>query len=93
MRVFLDTEFSDFTDPKLISFGLVAENGQAFFLELADGWNPKYCNSFVMDAIIPLLHRDPSTRISRNDAGIPRWIPNWPCYSRTWWKMPNLISP
>lgn len=33
-NVFIDTEFTDFLDPQLISIGLVAESGEEFYAEL-----------------------------------------------------------
>lgn len=39
MMVFLDTEFTDFIDIRLISVGLAAEGGRTCYGELArDGW-------------------------------------------------------
>lgn len=32
-RLFLDTEFTSFNNPRLISFALVAETGEALYLE------------------------------------------------------------
>jgi hypothetical protein len=33
-KVFIDTEFTDFNDPHLISIGLVAESGEEFYAEV-----------------------------------------------------------
>ncbi|MDD3676082.1 hypothetical protein [Thauera propionica] len=33
LRLFLDTEFTSFTRPRLISFALVAETGESLYLE------------------------------------------------------------
>jgi hypothetical protein len=33
-NVFIDTEFTDFLDPQLISIGLVAQSGEEFYAEL-----------------------------------------------------------
>ena len=70
MRVFLDTEFTDFTDPRLISFGLVADNGREFYAELSDGWQPDQCSAFVHDVVLPRLERSPASTLCRCDAGI-----------------------
>lgn len=69
-RVFLDTEFTDFTDPKLISFGLVAENGSEFYAELSDGWQSEHCSAFVHDAVLPRLNRSKPSTLRRSDACI-----------------------
>jgi hypothetical protein len=36
MLVFLDTEFTNFAKPSLLSIALVAEDGQEFYAELVD---------------------------------------------------------
>lgn len=47
MIVFLDTEFTDFTDRELISIGMVGEDGrQSFYAEVQDFDRDK-CNDFV----------------------------------------------
>jgi hypothetical protein len=55
MRVFLDTEFTDFSNPRLISAGLVAEDGREFYCELDDDWTADHCTDFVLDTVLPLL--------------------------------------
>lgn len=57
IRVFFDTEFSGLvTEPRLISMGLVAEDGErTFYAELSDTWNPSDCDDFVRKAVIPRL--------------------------------------
>ena len=57
IRVFFDTEFSGLiVDPKLISIGLVAEDGERlFYAELSDTWNAAECDSFVQEAVITKL--------------------------------------
>ena len=70
MRTFLDTEFTNFTDPMLISFGLVAENGREFYAELSDGWQPEQCSVFVQDVVLPRMERSPASTVCRSEAGI-----------------------
>jgi hypothetical protein len=53
--LFLDTEFTDFEYPQLISIALVAESGERFYAELADGWSRESCSSFVEQNILPQL--------------------------------------
>lgn len=59
LRVFFDTEFTDLgIDPRLISIGLVFEDGtREFYAELTDTWRPEHCsrNPFVPEAVLPLL--------------------------------------
>jgi len=33
-KIFIDTEFTDFIDPQLISIGLVSEFGEEFYAEV-----------------------------------------------------------
>ncbi len=55
MRIFLDTEFTDFTNPRLLSAGLVTEDGREFYCELTDGWEKHHCSEFVLDTVLPLF--------------------------------------
>jgi diamine N-acetyltransferase len=52
--VFIDSEFTALTDPRLISFGAVATDGSAFYCELTQ-WPRDACSPFVLDAVLPLL--------------------------------------
>lgn len=63
MLVFLDTEFTDFIRPDLISIGLVAEDGREFYAERND-YRREDCNDFVVSDVLPLLHRVPNARCS-----------------------------
>lgn len=57
--VFFDTEFTDLhPEDKLISIGLVSEDGErTFYAELADTWRIEDCarNPFVLEAVLPQL--------------------------------------
>ena len=75
MRVFLDTEFTDFADPQLISIGMAAENGRSFYAELSDGWLPEKCSPFTQDVVLPRLARTPSSTLSREESGVK--LINW----------------
>lgn len=56
MRVFLDTEFTDWDNPApdLISIGMVAQEGREFYAECAD-FDPSKCTRFVKLEVLPLL--------------------------------------
>lgn len=56
MLVFLDTEFTDFTRPDLISLALVAEDGREFYAERKD-FRRQDCSDFVCEEVFPLLGR------------------------------------
>lgn len=53
MLVFLDTEFTSFDEPYLISAGLVA-GGRELYFEL-EGITPEICGLFVRQTVLPLL--------------------------------------
>lgn len=57
MIIFFDTEFSELgIDPRLVSIGLIAEDGvRAFYAELSDTYQPKDCSAFTQEAVLPLL--------------------------------------
>ncbi len=64
MLVFLDTEFTDFFRPELISLALVSENGREFYAERTD-FHPDVCNDFVRESVLPLLGRVPGAACNR----------------------------
>lgn len=51
-RYFIDTEFSDFQDPELLSIALVGESGIEFYGERTD-FNPECCSDFVRAIVLP----------------------------------------
>jgi hypothetical protein len=53
--VFMDTEFTDFDYPQLISIGLVSEDGESFYAEMSNGWSREGCSPFVAEHILPQL--------------------------------------
>lgn len=56
MLIFFDTEFTDLSiDPKLISIGLVSEDGREFYAELSDTFQAAECCAFVHEAVMPHL--------------------------------------
>lgn len=70
MLIFFDTEFTDLcVDPRLISIGLVSEDGERmFYAELSDTYQPKQCSEFTKLAVLPLLEGD-SVRVSMRELG------------------------
>lgn len=57
MNVFLDTEFTDFFDPHLISLGMASEYGEDFYSEVP--YPDHACSAFVREAVVPLLGQIP----------------------------------
>jgi diamine N-acetyltransferase len=55
--VFLDSEFTSFAAPELISVGAVATDSTAFYAEVR-GWNPERTTDFVKQVVMPLLDGD-----------------------------------
>lgn len=54
--IFLDTEFTDQSNPKLISLGLVDLSGnRTFYAELTDTYGREDCSPFVRVEVLPLL--------------------------------------
>jgi hypothetical protein len=57
-RIFLDTEFTDWSAPKLISLGMASEDGREFYGEVK-GVDPGSCSEFVRSHVLPQLGEDP----------------------------------
>jgi len=51
-RYFIDTEFSDFQTPELLSIAIVGETGSEFYGERTD-FNPERCSDFVRAVVLP----------------------------------------
>jgi hypothetical protein len=66
MLVFLDTEFTDFVRPDLISLALVSEDGREFYAERTD-YHRDACNDFVKKTVVPVLGRVPGAACSRSE--------------------------
>lgn len=76
-RVFLDTEFTDLAPgAQPISIGVVSIEGQEFYAELADGWEPQACSEFVRKIILPRLEIPVLGRLSRAQCAVQlvRWL-------------------
>jgi len=65
MLIFLDTEFTNFAHPSLISLGLVADSSEEFYAEVP--YPDRECSAFVREAVIPLLGREPNAAMSKDD--------------------------
>lgn len=69
MKVFLDAEFTDLLDCDLLSLGMVSENGQRLYVEIADA-RFEWCSPVVQENILPLLGKDPQARVPREQAAV-----------------------
>jgi hypothetical protein len=74
MRIFIDTEFTDFTDCDLISLALVADDGREFYGERSD-FDRAACSPFVHEAVLPQLGQDVSRIFTR--AGLHAAVHEW----------------
>ncbi len=59
MLVFIDTEFTNFSNPQLISIGLAAATGETFYAEIP--YQRAECSDFVKEVVIPLLGANPTS--------------------------------
>jgi hypothetical protein len=71
-QIYIDTEFTGFSDPKLISIGLVAETRQEFYAEVK--FNIEECSEFVRETVIPLLNKKEKLSLGDLRANLTAWI-------------------
>ena len=74
MRIYIDTEFTDFIDCDLISIALVAEDGRQFYGERSD-FDRAACSPFVREAVLPQLGQDANRIFTR--AGLHAAVHEW----------------
>lgn len=77
LKVFLDTEYTNFHAPGLISIGLVAETGEEAYFEVQ--YDASECSEFVRAVVVPLLGREPNAIVPhyRITALPPYWRHGW----------------
>lgn len=66
MRAYLDTEFTQFTQPRLISIGLVTDSGREFYAVMKS-FPLQQCSAFVRDVVLPIIEHWPSTTLDRRE--------------------------
>jgi len=78
--LFLDTEFTSFEQPELISIGIVSEDGQHEFYREVSDHNAYKRSQFVKDVVIPLLFNDYATSMIREYVAMDlnKWIDSLP---------------
>lgn len=74
MKIFIDTEFTDFTDAELISIGMVSDDDRQFYGERND-FNLAGCNQFVKDVVLPKTGRKPECVYSKS--GLGKAVRDW----------------
>ncbi|PRX34379.1 uncharacterized protein DUF5051 [Paraburkholderia sp. BL18I3N2] len=75
MRLFVDTEFTDFIDCDLVSIALVADDGREFYGERSD-YDRASCNEFVRAAVLSQLGQYPGRVFTREAlrAALVAWL-------------------
>lgn len=73
MLIFIDTEYTNFHAPGLISIGLVAETGEEAYFEVY--YDARECSEFVRDVVVPLLGREPNALVLKHM--LPATIASW----------------
>ncbi|WP_412478504.1 hypothetical protein [Azonexus sp. IMCC34839] len=74
MILFLDTEFTDFHDPELISLALVSECGRLEFYAERTDFNRQRCNEFVLSKVLPKLGQGPSFNSGEFATALLTWL-------------------
>ncbi len=80
MLIFLDTEFTNLTDRKLISIGMVSEDGQLTFYRKLQDFDLDNCSPFVRANVLPLLGRfhDAAVETAKLSEDVRQWLHTLP---------------
>lgn len=75
MRVYLDTEFTQFTQPELISIGLAAEDGGEFYAVMKS-FPLQQCSAFVREVVLPIIEHWPVATLDRRELrkSLMQWL-------------------
>lgn len=75
MRIFYDSEFTDFIATEPVSVGFVTEADDTFYAEVSD-FNKALCSAFVREEVLPQLGKDPERVMPRHRLGLElaRWL-------------------
>lgn len=76
MKVFFDTEFSSLLEkPKLVSIGLISEDGtKQFYAELTGTYSSSDVSDFAREHVIPLLDGCNLLSIDELKANLSKWF-------------------
>ncbi|KAG8152296.1 3'-5' exoribonuclease [Burkholderia catarinensis] len=82
-RFFIDTEFTDFEAPQLISLAIVGENGSEFYGECTD-FDAARCSDFVRALVLPQLgrFREQAMPFDQLRGALRAWITGIPAQSK-----------
>ena len=70
--IFVDTEFTSFETPKLISIGLVTLTKEEFYAEVE--YDLDSCSDFVRITVLPLLSEDKKCSLVELKVRLSKWI-------------------
>ncbi|KQV50027.1 3'-5' exoribonuclease [Massilia sp. Root335] len=70
--IFVDTEFTSFEKPELISIGLVTLGQEEFYAEV--GYDLERCSGFVKSTVIPLLSNIEKCSLAELKVRLSMWI-------------------
>lgn len=71
MLIFFDTEFTNLhISSKLISIGLISEDGQEFYAEITDTYLKSHCTDWVKENVLTLLDASEEQRMTRDEMTI-----------------------
>jgi hypothetical protein len=70
--LFLDTEFTGFKEPKLISIGIVGTGGEEFYAEVE--YPLEECSEFVRTTVLPLLTQEKKHTLEELRLLLLTWI-------------------
>ena len=75
MRVYLDTEFTQFTQPHLISIGFAADDGREFYA-VVKSIPLHQCSAFVREIVLPIIQHWPSATLDRRELrqSLQQWL-------------------
>lgn len=73
MLIFLDTEFTDFTDCELISIGMVSQDNQHRFYAERSDYRRDWESEFVKSTVLPYLGKAPEAVCTRDELQVRLW--------------------
>ena len=75
MRVYLDTEFTQVTQPELISIGLAADDGREFYAVMKS-FPLQQCSAFVREVVLPIIEHWPNATLDRRELrqSLRQWL-------------------
>ena len=76
LRIFLDTEFTQFRDGQLLSLGLVTDDGRELYVEISDPVRHARASNFCKGEVISQFGLVPGSAV-RDDAAVGVRVAKW----------------